>query len=371
MPSIKEIQRIYEFTPCHQAILLKGVHGIGKSKTVETFWTTLGYRVIPFFLGQLSDAGDVLGLPKITVIDGVEVTDFKLPMWWPRNPEEKVVLFLDELNRAKPELMQVIMDLVLNRKLAGKSLPKNCRIIAAINPPDDSVYDVEDLNPALLDRFNVYDFQPTFDEFIDYATAQKFNKLVTGFCSRNTQLIDPPKGAELKANEVYQSRRSWERVSEVLNNVSDIRADYEVVTNMLIGIVGTKATSKFLSYMREADKGIHVGTLITKFKERREEFELKLSLMNIQDIISLNREIIFWFNDNAELITSKNTAVASQIVNNLDMYLNAISVEAMAEFFQMLKSENVSKAWPKSVFQLNRDIGAKMVDVIRGEKAKK
>ncbi|MBL8026112.1 MAG: AAA family ATPase [Fibrobacteres bacterium] len=363
--------RIYDLTPTRQAILLKGIHGIGKSETVSSYWSERGYRVIPFFLGQMSDAGDVLGLPKISVVDGVEVTEFKLPIWWPRNPDEKVVLFLDELNRAKPELMQVIMDLVLNRKLAGKSLPNECRIIAAINPPEDSVYDVEDLNPALLDRFNIYDFQPSFDEWIDYATKKKLNKLVIGFCSRNTQHIDPPKGEALKSNTIYPSRRSWERVSEILDNVSDVRNDYEEIANILMGIVGTSATSKFLSYMRENDKGIHVGTLITKFKERREEFELKLSKMNIQDVISLNREIIFWFNDNAEIITGKNTSVASQYVNNLDMYLNAISVEAMAEFFQLLKAENATKAWPKSVFQLNRDIGMKMVDVIRGEKAKK
>lgn len=371
MPSIKEINKIYDYSPNDQAIMLVGHHGCGKSESVTSYWSERGYRVIPIFLGQLADAGDLLGLPKISVINGVEVTDFKLPSWWPQDSNEKVVLFLDEINRAKPEIMQVVMDLVLNRKLAGRTLPSDCRIISAINPPSDSVYDVEDLNPALLDRFNIYNFNPTHEEWIDWATKNNLNKLVIGFCSRNTQHIDPPKGDALKVNEVYPSRRSWKRVSDILNKIPDLRNEQDVVTNILIGIIGTSATAKFLSYLRENDKGIHVGTLITKFKERREEFELKLSTMNMQDVVSLNREIVLWFNDNAETITGKNTAVASSYVNNLEMYIDAIPVEAMAEFFNQLKTENATKAWPKTLFTLNKNIGMKMVDTIRGEKTNK
>ena len=34
-----------------------------------------------------------------------------------------IVLFLDESTRARPDVLQTLMDLALNRKLAGRSLP--------------------------------------------------------------------------------------------------------------------------------------------------------------------------------------------------------------------------------------------------------
>jgi hypothetical protein len=60
----------------------------------------------------------------------------------------------------------------------------------------------------------------------------------------------------------------------------------------MLGIVGTAATSAFSKYLREAEKGIHAGTLVTKFHERVEELEMKLSQMKVQDLTALSREIV-------------------------------------------------------------------------------
>jgi MoxR-like ATPase len=50
---------------------------------------------------------------------------------WPLG-QKPIVLFLDELNRARPEILQAVYDLALNRRLAGKSLPPGSRVAAAI-----------------------------------------------------------------------------------------------------------------------------------------------------------------------------------------------------------------------------------------------
>jgi MoxR-like ATPase len=57
---------------------------------------------------------------------------FLPPYGWPLG-QKPIVLFLDELNRARPEILQAVYDLVvLNRRLAGKSLPPGSGVAAAI-----------------------------------------------------------------------------------------------------------------------------------------------------------------------------------------------------------------------------------------------
>jgi MoxR-like ATPase len=56
---------------------------------------------------------------------------FLPPYGWPLG-QKPIVLFLDELNRARPEILQAVYDLALNRRLAGKSLPPGSRVAAAI-----------------------------------------------------------------------------------------------------------------------------------------------------------------------------------------------------------------------------------------------
>ena len=89
-------------------------------------------------------------------------TIFMPPYWFPTD-NQPVVLFLDELNRARPEILQTIMDLALNRKLAGRELPAGSRIVSAVN--DGEEYQLTDLDPALVSRFNIYNFRPTIGEW--------------------------------------------------------------------------------------------------------------------------------------------------------------------------------------------------------------
>ena len=148
-----ELLKVLEETPSNQNIMLVGKHGIGKSQILTKFYESQGIRVVTLFLGQMSDPGDIIGLPNKDESTGQTV--FALPYWFPvdNNP---IVLFLDELNRARPEILQTVMDLALNRTLAGKSLPSGSRIISAVNIGEE--YQLTDLDPALVSRFNIYDF---------------------------------------------------------------------------------------------------------------------------------------------------------------------------------------------------------------------
>lgn len=94
---------LLEVTPSWQNIMLTGRHGIGKSQILTKYFETKGMPVKTLFLGQMSDPGDLLGLP--TKDEATGKTTFMPPYWFPIDGKP-IVLFLDELNRARPEILQ-------------------------------------------------------------------------------------------------------------------------------------------------------------------------------------------------------------------------------------------------------------------------
>ena len=126
MINTAELKETLKMTPASHNIMLVGKHGIGKSEILTDYYQKEGCKVVTLFLGQMSDPGDIIGLPaKVETKDQegniTAQTDFTPPYWFPVDGTP-IVLFLDELNRARPEILQTVMDLTLNRKLAGKAL---------------------------------------------------------------------------------------------------------------------------------------------------------------------------------------------------------------------------------------------------------
>lgn len=233
----RELECLLEATPASQNIMLTGKHGIGKSQILEKFFTSRGERVVILFLGQMSDPGDLIGLPRLDEATGKTI--FMPPYWFPTDGKP-VVLFLDELNRARPEVLQTIMDLTLNRTLAGRKLPEGSRVISAVN--DGEEYQLTDLDPALVSRFNIYEFRPTAQEWLLWASKVGLDSRVIDFISENPEMLD---GAaftrEDQGLEKSPDRRGWERVSKILqtNEVSSL------LKTIIAGIIGMPAATKF------------------------------------------------------------------------------------------------------------------------------
>ena len=368
MPNLAELAEIVDSTPIEQAIMVEGVHGIGKSEWFTEHFKKQGYEQITLFLGQMADAGDFIGLPDRTVVTmngkKQKITEFCPPKWWPRDKKKKFVILLDEANRGKPEMNQCIMDMVLNGELNGLALPKDTRIIAAINPVSEGYYQVEDMDPAFVDRFNKYDFKPTHDEWIDWGARNGLHKLVIGFISRHNDHLDPPVADEYKSGNVYPSRRSWKRVSDIINAKPDLAVKkLDILYTMMLGIVGTRSVSAFRKYVKEVGTGITAGKILTDFDA---SVEATLMTMNTQDFLHINKQLAMYLEDNIKTI--KETDVGIKIVNNLGRYLKSIPAETMAEFFNILSNDNTKgKQWPEVVMSTNPEIAKKLIDIIQGE----
>ena len=113
--SVETFKKVAAILPIEQSVLLRAVHGVGKSKIVRqvafVLRETMGlkeYKVVDRRLSQMSE-GDMIGLPST---DG-NVTRFNPPDWYMEACKTPCCLFLDELNRATPEVMQAAFQVVL------------------------------------------------------------------------------------------------------------------------------------------------------------------------------------------------------------------------------------------------------------------
>ena len=233
-----ELLSLLDITPSDQNLMLVGNHGIGKSEILTEYFSGKGMKVVPLFLGQMSDPGDLIGIPNRN--DTTGKTEFMPPYWFPLDGKP-VVLFLDELNRARPEVLQTIMDLALNRTLAGRRLPDGSRIISAVNAGDQ--YQLTDLDPALVSRFNVVTFRPTAQEWLLWAEKVGVDARVRDFIRENPMWLDKNPDAKEGADtglDKTPDRRGWKRVSDILKTAGDISP---IVTKAIAAIVGPKAAS--------------------------------------------------------------------------------------------------------------------------------
>jgi len=355
-------ESVFDVTPYDQAIMLVGVHGVGKSEFIKTYFENKGYAIITLFLGQMADSGDLIGLPDrsevVFTYEGKElhqkITEFCPPKWWPRDDSVRIVLFLDEFNRGKQEVYQCIMDLALRRQLNGLSLPKETRIIAAMNPLDEKYgYQVTELDPALWDRFNVYGFCPEAKEWIHWAINEKLHPSVIGFIIKNSIELDPP--ADGKIGAIYPSRRSWHRLSNILKeNPSIVNEDKLVIVRELAeGIVGSAATSKFFQYIKNKNKGLNPGTIVTAWFNKVEDI---VKAMDNQSKLAFNAELVIHLEENEELyFDASSSKQKEKYAYNVYQYLKSIPRECMADFYDYVGDAvtKYEKTWSTKLLESN------------------
>ncbi|MCQ2204583.1 MAG: AAA family ATPase [Bacteroidales bacterium] len=322
----QELIDILDVTPSCQNIMLVGRHGIGKSQILTDYYEKKGMRVVVLFLGQMSDPGDLIGLPVRNGEEGK--TDFMPPYWFPTDGKP-VVLFLDELNRARPEVLQTIMDLALNRKLAGRSLPEGSRIISAVN--DGEEYQLTDLDPALVSRFNVYCFCPTVAEWLLWASRSGIDQRVVDFLGESSVWLDGEEGKGRQADtglDKTPDRRAWHKVSDIIKDSPSLGA---IHGKTIAGIVGVPAAASFMASVAENRIVSGVDVLLDF-----DRVEPTLAAYRIHQLSQVN-EALFRTLESSGIAPSDKAVAAS----NLKKYISLTSKsqkESMAHFASLFTS---------------------------------
>jgi MoxR-like ATPase len=194
-------------------VLIRGRHGVGKSEVVYQTAARRGLDVVERRASQMTE-GDLLGLPDTADLsDGRKATTWNAPDWLVTACTEPVVLFLDEVDRATVEVRQGLFELTDSRKINGWHLHPGTLVLAAVNGGENGAqYQVGEMDPAELDRWTVYDIEPSVEDWLNWANG-KVDPILWDFI--NAERAHLEHGGEHEPNKVYPSRRSWVRFNGV------------------------------------------------------------------------------------------------------------------------------------------------------------
>lgn len=197
--------------------MLWGPHGVGKSSVVKQIGAELGYRVLILTLSQ-KEAVDVSGVLYTHYDEALKmsVTSSHPPDWFADAcVNGKLILFLDEFNMARREVLNASFQLVLDRSLNNKMVADTVFIICAGNPEDDR-YDVTPLSESLRDRLMHIQVTSDAPSWLQWAEApgSPIDPQVISFIKSVPSALryEDERDAKFPV-EIRHSERSWERVS--------------------------------------------------------------------------------------------------------------------------------------------------------------
>jgi len=330
--SIHTLIDIAPSLPANISVLIRGPHGIGKSQIVRILArliakreTIADFEVLDKRLAQMTE-GDMVGLPST---DG-NVTRFNPPDWYKRACEAPVCLFLDELNRATHEVMQAAFQIVLDRELNGWKLHPQTRVFVAVNASAE--YIVNEMDPALLDRFWTIDLKADTKDWLAWARGDgKIHPTVIDFIASQDKWLDPPKGAETSG--VHPSRRSWERLSLTLEaaGVAD-DPTRPAFYPMCLGFVGVEATIAFHDFAKTVDNRVSGKEVVDGYEKVR----TKVQRMTTDRLNGMVEKV-------AEHVTKNITVLTEKQGNNIKDFMGDLPGELRVNCWSKLTAQGLDK----------------------------
>ena len=342
------IQVVPHVIAVRKPVLLRGRHGVGKSEVVYQAATEMSLPVVERRASQMTE-GDLVGLPKT---DG-DVTSFCAPDWFADACGRPVLLFLDEVDRAIPEVRQGIFELADSRKIFGNVLHPDTVLVAAVNGGEHgSQYQVGEMDPAELDRWTVFDVEPTCEDWLTWAT-DNVSSVIWDFINQNRSHLEH--NEDYEPNKVYPSRRSWKRLSDCLDAAGMAEEHDPTVYHLACGFVGFEAAVSFNDFFKNYERQVTPEMVIDDGKiEKTKDFTINEHCALIEKMEAVN--------------CFENELSESQCVN-LATYFVSLPSEAVMKLWQVLGTGNAANivAFHKTQLPDGTKVAAKLVTVLTGE----
>ncbi len=231
------------------SVMLWGAPGIGKSQAVRQIAGEIEQRTgkrtsITDVRLLLFNPIDLRGIPTANADKTLAI--WLKPQIFQMDDSDSVInlLFLDEISAAPPSVQAAAYQITLDRVVGEHRLPDNCLVIAAGNRVTDKSVAYK-MPKALANRLLHIEIEGSFESWRHWAVKNGINDKVLGFLSlRNDRLF----GFDATNDELaFPTPRSWEMVSNILNNVSD---DPEEVSALIAGLIGSGTAIELRSWCR-------------------------------------------------------------------------------------------------------------------------
>ena len=229
------------------SVMLWGQPGVGKSQAVRQIGNLISQNT-----GKKVEVTDVrLLLFNPIDLRGIPVADAnrQLAVWlrpkiFDMNKSDDYIniLLLDEISAAPQSVQAAAYQITLDRKVGEHLLPDNCIVLAAGNRITDKSVAYK-MPKALANRLLHFNIEPKFKTWKAWAIRNDINPIVIGFLGFKTDALnkfDPD-----REDLAFATPRSWEMVSNLLNNISD---NVNEIYPLIRGLVGTGVASEFRTF---------------------------------------------------------------------------------------------------------------------------
>ncbi len=234
------------------SVMLWGAPGVGKSQGVRHMAKVIaektGKRVeVTDVRLLLFNPIDLRGIP--TANEDKTLAVWLKPKVFQMDERDDVIniLFLDEISAAPQSVQAAAYQIVLDRTIGEHRLPDNCIVIAAGNRITDRSVAYA-MPKALANRLMHIEIVSSATDWHEWANSQGIHPYVIGFIDYNPDAL---MGFGTPRDDLaFPTPRSWEMVSNVLNNISD---DMDEVMPMIAGCVGNDVAYSFKAWSEMYD----------------------------------------------------------------------------------------------------------------------
>ena len=291
--------------PTGTPVVLVSQPGQGKTAVVYALAAERGYDVITI-VGSQKDRTDITGMPTLVdftvtrpdgTVDTVRQVEYAVEKWQRTVMEHKrVVVFLDELNTAPPDVVSSLLTILADRRFPnGEVMPEETVILGAMNDRDTGS-EYHDMSPALANRLCLAAYHMPLGAWLDGVRRawgktvgereQWMRRAIADVVDENPSYANMPvdpmgetvsptqygfksdPANDMIAAHAFPSYRSWDRLATKLAHASlleDGSPDTELEHFYAGGMIGFKAASAFREFLkrrREAEKNFDARAFI-------------------------------------------------------------------------------------------------------------
>ena len=251
------------------------------------------------------------------------------------NKSRHCALFLDELNRANDEVRQSALQLVLKGQIHEHFLPRvkgyKTLIIAAVNPA--SVYQVYELDPALIDRFMYVKVDASLDGFIDFCKENNVHDILKNFVIENPELIHwtPKDGGN------GSTPRSLVKTSEYIYLHLNGELEDSIMPSIFMGKLGDIVGAKLFAYYQSYKNVITMEDVVTLVEENKND------ISDIEELAKLITELMG--DSEAEPLRAMASKLCDEYMPKDDIlpflaYLYSLPMEIVNSYLKMLRAND-------------------------------
>ena len=198
-------------------------------------------------------------------------------------------------------------------------------------------YQLTELDPALVSRFNIYHFKPSVSEWLLWAEKAGISTEVIKFIEDNSVFLDGKLREDADNLEKIPDRRAWERVSNIIKKAPAIN---DSLKKAIAGIIGPEVANHFFEEIRKNRK-IKGRDVLDDFAKHRETLEK----MILPDLSMINDSMM----RHLEVNTPKNAKEKAKWVYNSCEYITWLiyeqpNREAAAHFAETFQKGTYPKA---------------------------